>query len=374
LTDKRIGIITFHAAHNYGAILQAYSLQQVIKSFGINNKIIDFRTQEQIDFTSYKTRRNGLKSTIKNLLLYKYRNEYRTRSEKLEFFINHQLDLTERFSSEIELPDCANRFDAFITGSDQVWNTLKKADYSPAYFLSFVPDNLKKIAYAVSIGNASKDDLIDSKKYIDKFDVLSFRESRGLAVINELIEKKAELVLDPTLLTETNIYLDLIKIVKKKFTDYIFYYSLDGYDKRDNNVEILLTLSRKLEKKIYALTPEWPKRVQGIENVIDVGIEEFLSLIYYADVVCTNSFHGTALSIALNKEFYVLEKFNPKDDRKSTLLNALNITDCMINSVQELSELHCNIDYTIINERLLSLKTKSLSFLKSSIETDKVII
>jgi hypothetical protein len=365
---KTIGIITFHAAHNYGAIMQAHSLQQVILSLGFDCKIIDFRTPAQIDFSSYKTKRNGIKSMVKNFLLLPYKAQYRLRSEKLERFINNSLLLTERFSSERELEVCANSFDAFITGSDQVWNTLKKADTSPAYFLSFVSEEKKKISYAVSVGNAAAEDLLQVKEYIERFDAISVREMRGVQIIHELLGLESELVLDPTLLVNAECLVKLANERQTRFHDYIFYYSLDGYDKRKQNVDILTELSEKTGKKIIALTPEWPKRVVGIENVIDVGIEDFLSLINYADLICTNSFHGTALSIALNKNFLVLEKFKQEDDRKTTILKLLGLEHRMIDSVSAIGEAFNPIDYNAVNLQLEELKKHSLSFLKKAID------
>ena len=37
----KIGILTFHRAHNYGAVLQTYGLQEYIKQLGHDVYIID---------------------------------------------------------------------------------------------------------------------------------------------------------------------------------------------------------------------------------------------------------------------------------------------------------------------------------------------
>lgn len=153
----KAGIITFHGAYNYGAVLQAYALQQFLLSLNIECEIINFRTRSQMDFNSLYPKRNGVKSILKNLLMLKYDSERRDRKNLFEKFINENLYLTKNlYETEKNLYELNNIMDVFITGSDQIWNTNKKADINKAYFLNFVDSKKNKIAYAASIGSAKK--------------------------------------------------------------------------------------------------------------------------------------------------------------------------------------------------------------------------
>lgn len=148
---KTVGIITFHAAHNYGSNLQAYALQRTIENMGEVCEIINFRTERQRDQYRPLTKRKGLKYLFKNgyFLL-----NYRTRKEKyncFEKFIKDYLKKGEKeYSSLEELKSSPPQYDCYVSGSDQIWNTVP-VDADDAYFLPFVKSG-KKIAYAPSFG------------------------------------------------------------------------------------------------------------------------------------------------------------------------------------------------------------------------------
>ena len=363
----KVAIITFHGAHNYGAVLQAYALQQYILSLDIECKIINYRSKSQRDFNSLYPKRNGIKSVIKNLLMLKYDKERRRREYKFEDFINNSLCLTDDlYEKEDTLYELNQEIDVFIARSDQVWNTTKTADVSTAYFLNFVDDNKKKIAYAVSIGNAHTSQLLDFCPYIRRFNSVSCRELSAVKIIEGLLNKEVSIALDPTLLVSGKIFKKLIG--KSQFKNYILYYSLDGYNKRFNNVEELKILSKRLNKQVVILTPEWPKKERSFINVIDAGPIDFLTLISNADLICTNSFHGTALSISLRKDFWVLEEPNEFDDRKTSILKQLGLEKRMVKGWDYVNNMELNpILYDEVYCKLKLLRIKSDSFLKHSL-------
>ena len=358
------GIITFHAANNYGAVLQSYALQEYIKSMNINCKVIDFRSKSQKDFNSLYPKRNGIKSIIKNILMLPYDSERKLRMNRFDNFRKKYLILTNTYKVEEELIELNNEIDVFIAGSDQIWNTTKKADVSKAYFLDFVENNKRKIAYSVSLGNAKKNDILSYQSYIRQFNSISCRETSAACIISGLLGHEIKTTLDPTLLVKNGFWEKLIKNISIPYDNYIFYYSLDGYDQRNRNVNILRKLAKKMNKKIVALTPEWPKREKNIFNVIDAGPLEFLKLIKNADLVCTNSFHGTALSISMEKDFYVLEKYDGIDDRKFGILEQLGLLDRMISEDVVINKMKINrIDYKKVNVLLNKKREDSMKYL-----------
>lgn len=365
----KLGIITFHAVYNYGAVLQAYSLQKIFSDMNIDSEIIDFRQPSQIDYTSLYTKRKGIKSIIKNCMILPKHAKRKKRAEKFDNFIENELVKSNIiYTNEAELNKTNGIYDIFFTGSDQVWNTKKKRDYSSAYFLDFVDSsNPNRYAYAASIGTSEKEDLTEQISMLKKYKKISCREKRGVDVVSAITGQDIELVLDPTLLVDIK---HLNKYVNKSFSNepYLFYYSLDGFDKRKNNLDLIYSLAHKFNLNVKIITPEWVYTGQHGEQYISAGIEDFLTLIANAELVCTNSFHGTALSVKFNRNFYVLEKYDGKDDRKKTILEEFDLTDrCIYNikDIEDISDYHIN--YDVIKDRIDESKQKSLSFLRQCI-------
>lgn len=367
----KTGILTFHKVYNYGAVLQAYSTQQIMNRLGFDNEIIDFSPKTQKDLTSAYSFRNGFKRMFKSLLLLNLDKKRRSRIDKFDCFIEDRLKKSnEEFVNESDLKRLNDEYDVFLVGSDQVWNVTKKAEKSKAYFLDFVCDDKAKISYASSIGSAGIEDLRPMTKYLKRFNAVSCREQGGADVLSDLIEEKVPSVLDPTMLVE----LEDFKKIEKKYDgiditeDYLLFYSVKGFDSRNENILFLKELSKKMNLQLLCICPEWPKQKYGI-NLVDVGPEEFLYLIHHAKLVCTNSFHGTAISIRYNRPFFVLENGNKVDDRKQSLLDTLSLANrvlyikdnkCLFNIEKK------DINYNEANRVLKIAQEKSFNYLKDS--------
>lgn len=364
----RVGLLTFHHVYNYGAVLQAYSLQKVLdEELGIVNEIIDFSTKKQRDWLDLYSVRNGFKRFVKTLCLFPYHFGRKRRKSRFEEFIKNNMRLSvNTYYRETDLKETNRLYDIFISGSDQTWNVTKKADTSDAYFLSFADESKIKISYAASIGNATYEQLLEKKHFLERYHYISCREPAGANIIQRITNREVSVDLDPTLLVD-------IKYLQKFITPdchkpYLLFYSLDGYRQRNNNCEILSILSQKFGLMVLYITPEWPKHPNG-QEIIDAGPKEFLSLIANAELICTNSFHGTALSIKMEKPFYVLEKKNISDNRKRSILQQLDLSDRIISSVQEAENVYdYNIDYGNVNVILEKHRRESLDYLKKALE------
>lgn len=149
---KKVGTITFHAAHNYGSVLQAYALKKVINDLGFENEIINFRTDRQKDQYTPLTKRKGLKYMVKNSYFLLHYASRKRKYLKFEDFINRYLISSNQkvYSSMQELIENPPEYDCYISGSDQIWNTVPN-DADMSYFLPFVKHTIK-IAYAPSFG------------------------------------------------------------------------------------------------------------------------------------------------------------------------------------------------------------------------------
>lgn len=362
----KIGVLTFHRVYNYGAVLQAYCTQKILDGLQVENEIIDFSIPRQKDFTSLYSTKNGVKRFVKTLMLLPLHKQRMARVKKFDKFISSLKKTSKTYYKESDLIETNQYFDGFMVGSDQIWNVRKKAESSDAYFLSFVDDKKYRFSYASSIGVSDSEDLTSKKDYLNKFAAISCRESGGTNILKQVTGKDVTNVLDPTLLVDKK-ELEKISVKSNSTRRYLFYYSLDGHDKKDRNINLLRALCEKYNLQLKLLTPEWPFHEYG-EDLVDVGPEEFLGLIDNADLVCTNSFHGTALSIKLNVPFFVLEDKNIVDERKRSILVQLGLEDRIISNIEDIKALDdYSVDYEAVNNKLERLRNKSYDYLHSAI-------
>lgn len=367
---KSVGIITFHGAHNYGSSLQAYALQNTVSALGYDCEIIDFRTEQQKDQYRPLTKRKGFKYILKNayfLLNYQARAE---KYRKFEEFIQNQLKVTDREYADLEaLMGADFQFDAYISGSDQIWNNGAQ-DSSPAYFLPFVKSG-KKIAYAPSFGNLGitkgKDDV---KKYLETYDMLSVREEAGQKLIRDLTGKEVPILVDPTILLSVQKWKTLIPEKPLISGEYIFFYTLFA---DEGMIDIGKRLSKltKMPVVISNISNQY-EIFSGFQKKTACGPLDFLNLIQNAVMICTSSFHGTVFSLLLHKPFISMRGM--KDNRISTLLKLTGTTQTSITSAEEITEERLQIikklDFTHIETRLENERKKGREFLEAALRQE----
>jgi hypothetical protein len=367
MNELKIGILTFHCAHNYGAVLQAYSLQTFLQSLLIDCKMIDFQLPSMLDLDSVYPTHSGIRRLTKSLLLLPFHAKRISRARKFNEFIVNMFNLTEKLNCFKKSNISFDEFDCFIAGSDQIWNPKHSFSFASAFLLDFAKESQIKIAYAASIGNAKEEDLEKFKHLICRFNAISMRELRGANVISSIVNREIPVVIDPTLLIEKKYLIEISRKIKIPYNNYVLYYSLDSYKNRLRHLDILKTISNTIDLPIISITPEWPKK--GLYTIWDAGPQEFLWLIQNATFVCTNSFHGTALSIAFEREFLVLEKFDGRDDRKLTILSKLGLESRMVSECAEANDkLNDKIDYARVNAILKKERFLSMKFLADTLE------
>lgn len=362
---KKVGTITFHAAHNYGSNLQAWALQQILTDLGVDGEIINYRTEAQKDQYTPLTKRKGVKYILKNgyFLL-----NYRTRKAKylrFENFIEKHLVKSEREYSSLEvLMDEPPQYDYYISGSDQIWNTAPN-DASDAYFLPFVKEG-KRIAYAPSfgqIGNIDHKDVV--KEYLERYDVLSVREESGQALMKDMLAKDVPIMPDPTLLIQPAKWEQLTasRLIE---ADYIFFYTLFATKEMIDMVK-QISAQMGLPVVISNISNQY-EIFSGFRKIRDAGPCEFLSLVKHAKFVCVTSFHGTVFSILFHKNFFAINGMS--DKRISTLLKQTNLTEQAVTK-DTLEEKLCKqapIDYGEVDKQLRSLRNTGVDFLKKALE------
>lgn len=365
---KKVGIITFHAAHNYGSNLQAYALQQYVSGLGYDCEIINFRSFKQKEQYKPLTKRKGLKYIAKNAyFLITYRNRKR-KYDKFEDFIENKLvKSSKEYNSLEELANANLDYDYYISGSDQIWKTTPY-DADRSYFLPFVKTS-QKIAYAPSFGQTEKiDDNGEIREYLKNYKALSVREKSGVSIIEKLTGTVPPIMPDPTLLINSDQWLPLCsdRLVKG---DYIFYYSLAS---EKDIVKIAQTISKKLNMPIITSRVTRPYEITaGFKKRTWAGPQEFLSLISNAKFVIGTSFHCIVFSIIFNKPFFAINGM--WDKRISTLLSTMGLESRSVKTedLDEKLKTIFEIDFTNANQEIKKQQERAKEFLLNALSTEE---
>ena len=350
----KIGIITFINTLNFGASLQAYALQEIVKENGNDAEIIKY-INKTIDEKEKNIKKRNIKSIYKEIVLGKgLKNKNKKFREFEQNNINFGMELNRNTIDIIN-----NYYDAFITGSDQVWNTeITNKDWN--YYLEFVKDNRKKISYAPSFGKTliPEKQRNEIKHYLNQFKNISVREEAGKNIIKELCDIDSEVVLDPTLLLDKEEWKTKI-FFKPSIEHYILVY-LPHNKKKVFEFVNKLKIKTGLPVIYLSISP----RIQiGIKTIYDASPDEFLGWINNADYVVTGSFHGTAFSINLNKQFF----YEPTGEG-SRIDNLVKITGTESRSIENINEINTKIDYDKVNEKLNIEREKSVKWLNNAID------
>lgn len=362
----KVGILTFHAAHNYGSMLQAFALKYVVSKLGYNCEIINYRNDRQKKL--YSILSVGIKTQIIRILhIIKYKRRYNL----FEHYLKDYLTDSREINTHDAVKGYLNGLDAVICGSDQIWNLSSNTyDSDTVYYLPFSID-CRKIAYAPSMGSEIDFNLIHDKlfSYINDFSFLSAREDKLSKVLSDCVNKNIPTVIDPTLLVEREVWDKQTVPVREK--NYICFYSLIY---SDDLVKLAQDASRSLNLKIINLSPRAKyASISEFEQKYDIGPKEFISYIKNASLVITNSFHGTVFSILERTPlFSVILDVNKPDFRRQNLFSITKLYD-MYFSVTDRSTLVerynriKTIDYSFAEEQIKMAKENSINYLKESL-------
>lgn len=135
---KKVGIITYHASHNIGSMLQTYALQYTLKNrYSCDVEIINFSSVEQQNMYSIFPKIDGFNTLVKNCLNLAFYKVIKSRFDEFEGFIKEHFNTTSKFyNSAEELKELEGVYDYAICGSDQIWN-VNCTDFDDAYFMPF---------------------------------------------------------------------------------------------------------------------------------------------------------------------------------------------------------------------------------------------
>ena len=350
----KVGTLTYPGSPSHGASLQTYALYSVLKNMEIDAEVINYIPDTVIH---QKRPLKGLKDKIADLFLKDSQRSFRKFERQINILPVIPIKTTEN------LREHTNSLDRIIVGSDQVWNPIVTGN-DMNFYLEFCDDDSKKASYAPSFGvdAVAEEDREKISKLLSEITYLSVREERGKELICDLTGRDVPVVLDPTFLIDKENWKKLKKPSGAK-GDYVFIYTIKPSAKlRKVANEFAEKHGCKLVYIAGGLHGVMDKFNPKKHPVFGVGPAEFLDLIDNAKYIFTNSFHGTALSIILNKDFYV-EFSSETNSRLITLVKKFEFEDNIIDCDNfDYAWKHAN--YEKANEILEEKRKESLSYLK----------
>lgn len=380
----KIGIITFHFAFNQGAVLQCYAMQRYLESCGHDAYVINYRPRYHTIMHSawrnpfvysfvfwkklkkygflmrfYLTGRSFARCMIWNIMGIDKRN-----ANAFRHFCSQHLHLTKVYRSFKELRDDPPQFDAYISGSDQVWNPeLLEGEFDKAYFLDFGGSRIRRITYAVSMGERQdQENLLKLQTLCEGIDAISFRECKQEDI--KAVGRDVHICIDPTFLLDTEDY-GAVESQNIEELPYIFVYGLETNEALKEAVGIF---AEKYKCRIINGSPKWVHLNGDVKEISGYGPEQFLTFIKNAKGVVTNSFHGTAFSIIYKKDFITVPH-STRGKRMEDLLAKLGLSYRIYG--EEGFSVRKTIDYDIVNEKLERLKEHSKEYLKMALGGNK---
>lgn len=351
----KVGILTFHRAVNYGAVLQCYALQKKMKSLGYDVYIIDYRqpaTEQGYQAFHWKHIWNN---RFHPGNIYRYLRKYKARHKRAKLFQEFRtlyLHLTRR-CDQLSIPQ---NMDIYLIGSDQVWSLTCTNGLDPVFFTFFERSPKSKVCgYAISSSIASIE-AIDKKilcESINHFFTLSVREKTIKEELEKYISTPIRVDIDPTLLLSSQNWDELTNDSWNKKSDYIVVYQARHLSGRES---LLYDKACTLASQI------------GNTDIVDLSTynytpQEFVSIIKHACYVLTSSFHGTVFGLIFHRPMTVFKLNDGHDSRCVDLLKSVGMEDLLkdINWIPTLVE--CN--YTFFDKRLATLRQSSVDYLKS---------
>lgn len=343
--------ITLDHTINYGSCFQTYALHKAITGTELPSgercsyQLIPIRTFKEIARKTYLSPVMAL-----------FRSQFASFEDKHLIFADlHSVE---------ELPSLNEKADAFVCGSDVIWNP----DFTRnqlAYYLDFAQKY--KFSYAASFGKAEIDEEAISavRNSISKLNEISVREKTGADVIRRFFDRTATVVADPVLLLTRDEWESIIPEGKKK-KGYIFVYITHL---NQTMKEFIVKLKKATGLKVI-YSAFGPKQALSQGMLLVQKPQKWLQLLHDADYVVTNSFHATVFSVLFQKRFFTITK-NDKDKginvRMNDFLTSIGLGDRIFSVIPEQLNLS-EIVYDDIRRKLETMREQSLEFLRDNLE------
>ncbi|MFA7615951.1 MAG: polysaccharide pyruvyl transferase family protein [Weeksellaceae bacterium] len=361
----KIKTITCHEVYNYGASLQEYALIAFLRQQGFDASAIHYKPAYLSGHLSLKNISNPVfdRPVVRQLyLLAKLPKRLIALKKKKAFDRFHHKYIpagSVLYTENDELKKNLPPADAYICGSDQIWNSFFQNGKDPAFYLDFVPDTKKKISYAASfaIDKLSEEVKPLVREKVSRLDAVGVRETSAVRILKELGIENGVQVLDPVFLLDKSHWEQFISPIEE---DFVFVYDFDS-----NPVvkEIALRLKKEKGWKIYTQNQNIDYSDQ---NFWLEGPEKFLSLVARSKMNLTNSFHSTAFSLIFERQLTVVNRSEKINTRMRDLLGLMGLESHLISSVREFEKLTA-IDFENLRPEIQKQIEHSKQFLINSL-------
>lgn len=367
--------ITCHHVYNHGASLQAYGLMKYLTNQGHDVEIIDYRPDYLSNHYNLWSvnhpvwSRNIISRFAYVSLKLPGRIVSLKRKRAFDSFGSKYLKVSKsRYRSNEELKQAAPEADAYICGSDQIWNSLHKNGKDPAFYLDFVPSDKIKASYAASFATDTIEEDIKPvvKERVQRLDGIAVREKSGVAILEELGIDRAVTVMDPVFLLERT---EWEAIGSGHFEEnFILIYDFDNSDLLK---KIALEIKATTGYLIYCVNPG--KHHYADKTFSFVGPDAFVSLVRDAQFVLSNSYHAAVFSLIFEKNFAIVNRTEAINTRMRDLLDDLDLNSRLANEQFSIGKLLENIDYRKTNAILDGKIKSSKNYLNQLIEQRAVL-
>ena len=307
-----VGIITFLHNDNYGSSLQAYALQRTIRDMGHDCEHLDYRPDGAEKIRNLLGSGNDLKlilDGIRKRFVKAGQQGAREKSSAIPAFYEKNMRLSKVCRNQAELKAAAEKYDVLICGSDQVWNPVW---LNPAYFLTFAPEGVRKVAYAASLGirtMPAEAKIRKIRKWTEGFTAISIRETEGAALLKQMTGLEAEVMPDPVCLLSKEEWTEAAAAAPEGEPYLLCYFIGENpayWDKVSR-----LEARTGLRVVVMPVTAESYR--SGYRLLDGAGPEEFLGAVQNAALLCTDSFHGLAFGTIFGVKTELIRRYQEDD-------------------------------------------------------------
>lgn len=368
---KKIGIMSMQRIKNYGSFLQAFGLKKLIEELGYEVEFVDYHIEEPIIKEEAKVKSDKIRKVLKTLA------GDAPLAQKIQY-IFHKKNFGTKYYTLLGLTEKPNynaKIDTLVIGSDEVFNCIQK-NKNVGYSLElFGKDNNaeKIITYAASFGNTTMDKLRQYNKeneisqLLSKFDNISVRDENSGNIVETLTNKKVKYHLDPVIIYDYMNECNLIPKINLK-EKYMIVYAYSGRISSKES-DYIRNYAKKHNLKVYA--------IGGAQKCADKFIDctpfEVLAYFNNAEIVVTDTFHGSIFSIITKRNFVTLVRKSVgytygNEEKLTDLLNRLELKDRAIFDIKDMdNKINNTIDFESIDKIIKNARNNTINYFKENL-------
>lgn len=353
-----VGIVGLWYGLNYGSILTYYALNRVISDLGYQCLMIN---------------------KPKDL----WNERYEDRNSIANKFIYDNCYVSNIRKSRYGWTELNDHCETFVLGSDVVWNySVCGKEVGHFFYLDFVKNSKKKIAYASSFGGGFSENVeyeMLSKYYLDKFDYISVRENEAVELFHDRYNINVEQVVDPVFMCNKNYYINLINHSKFSENKKILVSYFLGPNISKKNLIIEACNYFKIEyRNLYNPNEkiEITEERLGLPLLRDISVEDWLYYMANCDFFVGDSFHGLCFSLIFEKPFMIMiDKNLPSRDRFDSLLHKIGLEERLVYLDTDIEKIKSifrkEINYGTIRDKLKQYSKESKEWLEVALRSKK---